>query len=172
MPTVRPNAFASGSLDRVSDQRRDEAWVQKHLDDPGTLVHIVWQGRLAVLDERAAGLAYANLRDLAGVFGPVLLGTLDGSGRRCTLDLSHVGRSAVESLLPADTMLSGLREAAVHLHGDDPNLLAFASGISTWHARLAVLRGLRGRDGGPPTPGTCASARGVGPSTSPAPTRR
>jgi NAD+ diphosphatase len=135
VPAKQPNAFASGSVDRVSDRRRDDEWVLARLHDGEVgLVHVMWQGRLAVQGDRAAPVPYATVRDLQGAFGPVLLGEFEGASH-FVLDLSHVDRSALENRLHADTMLTGLRESSGKLHNDHANLLAFASGITTWHNR-------------------------------------
>ena len=130
----RPNALAGGALDRVSDQRRDAEWVAAQLDDGSTHIHVVWQGRLAVLGDTAAGAPFHAVRDLAGAHSPVLLGTI-GDTTHFVLDVSHADRAAVEAALHEDAMLTGLRDVSGRLHADHANLLAFASGITTWHAR-------------------------------------
>ena len=134
MPTPRPNTLAGGSLNRVSDQRRDLDWVASRLHDESTHVHVVWQGRLAVIDDRAAGASYGALQALMGAFEPVLLGTI-GDTTHFVLDVSHADRGAVEAALHEDAMLSGLRDVSGRLDADHANLLAFASGITTWHVR-------------------------------------
>lgn len=87
---------------------------------------------MATLGERSATLDVSMARSL-GVGQPlVLLGDIGGVVH-FFLDVTSVSRSAVEKVLHEDAMFVALREAAPVLHADDANLLAFASGIATWH---------------------------------------
>ena len=126
------NTLASGALDRVSDQRKDVGWVAQGLDNGH--VHLVWQNRVAVVGDKASPTRWTSAQKLRGDFGPVLLGILDGEPHY-VLDVSHAPQSEVENMLHEDAMLTGLREVSAVLHVDHANLLAFASGITTWHKR-------------------------------------
>jgi NAD+ diphosphatase len=134
MPTPTPNPLATGALDRASTRRRAETWVDSALRDPASRVHVVWQGRIVLLGDRAGALHHGELADLVGEQPPVLLGLLHDVAH-FAVDLSHVEKRDLERRLDADAMLTGLRDAAAVLHADDANLLAFASGITTWHAK-------------------------------------
>ena len=126
------NTLATGTLDRVSDSRKDADWVTARLDDGH--VHLVWQGRLAVMGDKSSPARWRDVESLKGTHGPVLLGVLDGEAH-FALDVSHAAKADVERALHEDAMLSGLREVSGLLHVDHANVLAFASGITTWHSR-------------------------------------
>ena len=129
-----PNSLAGGALDRVSDRRKDDSWVAEQWQSPSSRAHLLWQGRLAVRGERAASVAATDLHDLTPGAAPILLGLL-GDVAHFAVDVSHLTQPDVEARLHEDAMLTGLREAAGALHVDDANLLAFTSGITTWHAK-------------------------------------
>ena len=126
------NTLAAGALDRVSDQRKDADWVAQGLE--AGHIHLVWQGRFGVVGDRSAATRWADVRDLQGDYGPILLGVLNGDAH-FVLDVSHMSQPEVEKALHEDAMMTGLREVAGLLHIDHANVLAFASGITTWHRR-------------------------------------
>lgn len=135
MASIRPNSLATGSLDRLSDRRKDEVWVLEQWTDGSARVHLNWQGRLAVRGDRSASIAAPEAHVLVtDGGGPILLGVIDGVAH-FALDVSHLAKPELENRLHEDAMLTGLREAAGLLQIDDANLLAFTSGITTWHAK-------------------------------------
>ncbi len=132
MASPRPTTFSTRNLDRFGDQRKDEVWLEAALGHERTVVHIVHTGQVATIGERSASLNVHVARSL-GVEQPlVLLGDIGGVAH-FALDVSSLSRSAVEKVLHEDAMFVALRDAAALLHEDDANLLAFASGIATWH---------------------------------------
>jgi NAD+ diphosphatase len=132
MASPRPTTFSTTNLDRFGDQRKDDSWLAGALAHDQTLVHILHSGQVATIGERSATLSVHAARSL-GVEQPlVLLGDISGVSH-FALDVSSVSRSAVEKVLHEDAMFVALRDAAAVLHADDANLLAFASGIATWH---------------------------------------
>lgn len=144
MPTPRPNPLATSALDRVSDLRKDEAWLDAAYGDSGAVVHVVTKGQVATMGDRSATLSVGAVERFVSREALVLLGVLDGR-THFAVDLSDVERRKIEDALHEDAMFMGLRDAAATLHADDANLLAFASGIATWHVNHRFC----GRCGGP-----------------------
>lgn len=135
MAARRPNPLSTGSLDRLSDRRKDASWVAEQWGSSSSRVHVSWQGKLAVMGDRSAALRPRDIEAaLASGSTPVLLGVIDDAAH-FAVDVSHLDRARLEDILHEDAMLTGLREVAGNLHVDDANLLAFTSGILTWHSR-------------------------------------
>ena len=132
----RPNALATVGLDRLSDQRKDEAWINDQWADRSTRVHVQWQGHVVVLEGRANTLDPGSVSAISrdSVAPVLLLGSLDGVSH-FAVDASHLKRAEVEALVHEDAMLTYLREAAPVLAPDDANMSAMASGLITWHSK-------------------------------------
>ena len=139
------NTLAAGALDRVSDQRKDADWVAQGLE--AGHIHLVWQGRFGVVGDRSAATRWADVRDLQGDYGPILLGVLNGDAH-FVLDVSHMSQPEVEKALHEDAMMTGLREVA----GSAAHRSRQRSGLRQWDHHVAqaqpILRGLRGRNRG------------------------
>ena len=140
MPVGRestPNPLAGRQLNRRHEFRKDDAWLAEHRDHTETRFHLVWRGSFPVAEGVAAPLTWAVVEALVGDHPPVLLGQLDGA-THWAVDVSHHERHAIDDVLDrADTgaLLAGLRDSIGVLPAPQGNLLAFASGITTWHAK-------------------------------------
>jgi NAD+ diphosphatase len=132
MASPRPTTFSTHNLDRFGDQRKDPAWLAAALERETTRVHIVHSGQVATVGERSASVEVHVARALTTDDTWVLLGDIGGVAH-FALDASLVPRDSVEKALHEDAMFVALRDAASVLHADDANMLAFASGIATWH---------------------------------------
>ena len=131
------NPLAGRQLNRRHEFRKDDAWLLEHHDHTDTRFHLVWRNTFAVADGAAASLPLAVVEALIGDHPPVLLGELNGV-THWAIDVSHHDRTAIDDVLDGSTagaMLAGLRDSIAILPADDSNLLAFASGITTWHAK-------------------------------------
>jgi NAD+ diphosphatase len=134
----QPNVLAAAGLDRAHLLRSDAAWIAGSLTDPRTLVAPVAGTDVAVVDGDPPGAGFLPAPSVAGLLDgdppPVFLG-LDPSGAAAfALDVSRVpepGRAAM--LAPA--RLAPLREVGALLSQEEGGLLAYASGILSWHAR-------------------------------------
>jgi NAD+ diphosphatase len=132
MVSPRPTTFSTHNLDRFGDQRKDPVWLAAALARETTRVHIVHSGQVATVGERSASVEVHVARALTTVDTWVLLGDIGGVAH-FALDASLLPRDSVEKALHEDAMFVALRDAASVLHADDANMLAFASGIATWH---------------------------------------
>jgi len=128
------NPLAGRDLNRRHERRTDADWLAEQRTHETARFHLVWKGTFSVAETGTAPLTPHVVEDLIGDHPPVLLGTLDGL-THWVLDVSHHDRSAIEDVLPHGAMLTGLRDSAAKLPPAEANMLAFASGITTWHAR-------------------------------------
>jgi NAD+ diphosphatase len=132
VPTPRPNTLATASLDRVSDHRKNDGWLSAALTRDTTVVHVVVKGQVPTLGNRSATLSVSTAQRLGAADALMLLGVIDDVSHFAA-DLSAVERRAIDDALHEDAMFMGLRDASALLDADDANLLALATGISTWH---------------------------------------
>jgi NAD+ diphosphatase len=116
-------ALARGTLDRVAERRRDDAWLAKAWMDPRSRVLVVERGNALVRPEPALMLlspeqAPAGERYLLGV------------------DADDVAYFAVSAPLPAieGTEPASLRETGALLSDRDAGLLTQAVALQNWHA--------------------------------------
>ncbi len=137
----RPN-FLSGlsrlELDRASalrssPERLEEAWRRSD-----TRVVPVWRSKHLVLREDVTSLVYLGADEVffggAGSDSRVLLGTAGGAAI-FAVDLSPVEDLEETLRLPPFHAVLGLREVAPLVSQSDGALLAYASGILSWHRR-------------------------------------
>jgi NAD+ diphosphatase len=126
-------------LDRAANQRRDEAWVAKHLGHEGTLILPVWRGLNLVRlgdsrppeavfptgPEGRALMAEADALVILGVHQETAYVAADIS----TLDETEVSARAGENVF------EDLRRVGALMAGDQGALLAYARGMVHWHQR-------------------------------------
>jgi NAD+ diphosphatase len=134
MDQHRPNFLSGPYLDRRSEARDEERWLELARADPATrylagqgsaqLLHAGAEPDIAFLDGESPLVRAAAARDL------VLLGWHRGA-RLVFLDLP-VGES-VE--LPPGTRFEELRPLTSVLKAEDAALLAYARALATWRAR-------------------------------------
>ena len=126
-------------LDRAANQRRDEAWVAKHLGHEGTLILPVWRGlnlvRLgdsrppeAVFPTGPVGRALMAEADALVILG-VHQETAYVAADISTLDETEVSARAGENVF------EDLRRVGALMAGDQGALLAYARGMVHWHQR-------------------------------------
>ncbi len=131
----RSNFLSGLELDRApalrsSPERLEEAWSR-----PDTLVVPVWRSKHLVLREDVTTIRLLHTRELESYReARVLLGT-SGSAAFFAVDLSPLEEPAETlGLSPVHAML-GLREVAPLVSQSDGALLAYASGILSWHRK-------------------------------------
>jgi NAD+ diphosphatase len=127
MGVIGENTFAGARLDRVTERRRDDAWVAALRADPTSRAVVAANGQvLADGDE----LALVPLSEVGASSGePLLLGLEDG---RALFAVDADGL-APDALAPA--RLVGVRDIASQLSQSDGGLLAYATALLNWHGR-------------------------------------
>ncbi|MFG2005941.1 NAD(+) diphosphatase [Spirillospora sp. NPDC048911] len=123
--TLQWLALARGTLDRVAERRKDDAWVESAWADPRTRVLVIEEGRALVLDDG----------------GPSLLllppaGAPDGDRYLLGVDDDGVAYFAVTGPLPVieGTEKAGIRRVGAVLNDLDSGLLTHAVALEHWHA--------------------------------------
>jgi len=133
------NFYAESGLDRVSDKRKDAAWVAARLADPASRFVPVWRSRSYVDPQEAQAIL------LAGEFGramatgeiePVLLGVTSAVAY-FAIDISHIegGENGPALVEAAGAAFLDLRLVGSRMARHEGSLLAYARGMLTWHRR-------------------------------------
>ncbi len=127
------NFYSTGGFNRAAERRHDSDWLEARLNDPATMIHVVWRGHTLV------GVGEAELRVLAlrdhkmlieEASMVVLLG-IENEAAHVAVDLSHFPEARIASLgRPAD-----LRAIGPLLPELDGGLAALARGMAHWHSR-------------------------------------
>jgi NAD+ diphosphatase len=133
----RSNFLSGLRLDRGSALRADPEELERVWRRGDTLVLPVWRSKHIVVPNRPPEVAFLPADALAGRGQTlVFLGTWEARAYFAA-DLSHVDEPIAELGLepePAHSLMT-LREVAPLLPQSDGALLAYASGILTWHRR-------------------------------------
>jgi NAD+ diphosphatase len=130
----QPNFYAAAGIDRVGHRRKDSAWLEARLVDPGTRFLPIWRSQNLVLQgtPRAVFLAPDALTQLASE--PVLLG-LDEERAFFAVDLSEHETPLDLLIIEDEVEFTDLRRIGPLLERVEGSLLAYARGITYWHQR-------------------------------------
>jgi len=135
------NFYADCGLDRVSERRKDAAWIAELLADPASRFVPIWRSRNYVDPEEAAAIllsAEEHAKLPPGLEEPVFLG-LAGAIAHFAADISHIegGESgpAILALDQGQAVFLDLRMVGPRLARNEGALLAYARGMLTWHRR-------------------------------------
>lgn len=126
--------FAGNPLDRASNQRGDEAWLDAQRTDPNaryllfSKLNVLVKGEPPVLDWIEPTLLPAELPK-----EPVLLGLLDGKPH-FAVDVSHIDDPTFELGLQ-DAAWGEARALAPSLSPEEGGILAQARSLLDWHNR-------------------------------------
>jgi NAD+ diphosphatase len=128
------NFYVTPTLDRVSLNRRDDAWLAHRMAEPGSRLLLVWRGQNLILEAPAPAAALLSLTEggalLAEAREIALLG-LVGERALFAADLSH--REEPPALPGA--RFADLRSVGPLLAREEGGLLAYARGLMHWHQR-------------------------------------
>jgi len=113
--------LARAEHDRVTANRRDNAWLGEQLANPDTRVLLISEGRVPVTEDRS-GLRFVA-PDCAGPGEPFLLGEADG----------QVFFTTMVDELPEGMTSAGLREIGASLGRRDAGLMVHAAALANWH---------------------------------------
>ena len=135
------NFYADCGLDRVSERRKDEAWVAARLADPATRFVPLWRSRNYIDPKTAAAILLTAEQRQAlppGEDEPIFLGVA-GEIAYFAADFSHIeggdnGPALLAAVESAATFLD-LRLVGPRLARHEGGLLAYARGMQTWHRR-------------------------------------
>ncbi len=132
------NFYAGAGLDRVDKLRRDEAWIEARLADPGTRFLPVWRGRNLVVEPDRPALAWLTTAEAhhyldRGAAWAVL--GLVGQDCYVALDVSAEETPDHAPLLVGRGHFSDLRVVGPLLGRAEGALLAYARGLVYWHER-------------------------------------
>lgn len=136
------NFYADSGLDRVSERRKDAAWVAERLFDAKSRFVPLWRSRNLVDPKAAAAvlLSAEEHRKLPpGLEEPIFLG-LAGEVAYFACDLSHIeageeGPAIAAAAAPGPPAFLDLRLVGPRLARAEGGLLAYARGMLTWHRR-------------------------------------
>ncbi len=129
--------YSGSPLDRATDKRRDESWIADKLHDRATRIVPVWRNRNLVSSgdqPHPITLTGAHARGVLQISGEVVFLGLQGDAALFAADVSSLE-------LPELASISGradfydLRDVGPLLDRADGALLAYARGITHWHAR-------------------------------------
>jgi NAD+ diphosphatase len=122
-------ALARGTLDRVAERRRDDAWVAQAWADPRTKVFAVEKGQALVQVQETPALVLVPARELAETPERYLMG----------VDADGTAYFAVSGPLPVieGAEPSDLRHIGALLNDRDSGLLTHAVALQHWHATHA-----------------------------------
>ena len=128
------NFYVTPTLDRVSLNRRDEAWLAHRMAEPESRLLLVWRGQNLILEAASPAAALLSLAEggalLAEAREIALLG-LVGERALFAADLSH--REEPPALPGA--RFADLRSVGPLLAREEGGLLAYARGLMHWHQR-------------------------------------
>jgi NAD+ diphosphatase len=126
----KPNAYASGGIDRAAKLREDEGWVAERLADPATRVAPVWRARnLVDLDGSPTPHLLAPDPDLLAEAGATALLGLVDEVAHFAVDLSHRD----EETLGEIGHFEDLRAVGPLMSHGDGAMMAYARGMMHWH---------------------------------------
>ncbi|MEM7206322.1 MAG: NAD(+) diphosphatase [Pseudomonadota bacterium] len=127
--------YAQLSLDRNSNERKDDAWINAQLDKTSTQIVCLHNNQNLLRHPQTNPVACFVPRENADTFlalsrRPVFLGA-NNDAAFFALDLSQ---HPIETLaIPQDSEFVDLRHVGLTLAGEHASLLAYARGLTYWH---------------------------------------
>jgi NAD+ diphosphatase len=133
-PSIRNMPFAANPLDRASNQRMDEAWLQQQRLAPTSRYLLLWKLNVLLTTEQTTLAWLDGSRIPAGMTPePVLLGLLDGIAHYA-VDVSAIDDPFHELEL-ADVRWGEARSIATELPVPEAGIVAQARSLLDWHNR-------------------------------------
>jgi NAD+ diphosphatase len=126
--------YATGDFDRCATIRGDSAWLLERLQDPHSLLHLVWRGRNLVVEAdvpRAHFLRLLDHRHLITEPNEVILLGRTADVTYFALDVSQLSEEDVAAL----GQFVELRSIGQLVPQRDGALMGYARGLSHWHER-------------------------------------
>ena len=133
------NYFASGTINRSGNLRRDPGWLADRLADSRTRVLPLYGSEVVLVDGDLAWLEIADLPREHGLAhdreGVVFLGVDRKDRAVFGIDVAAPELAALDRVVPAESSRMDLRGAAMLLSPDSGNHVAYLSAMLTWHRR-------------------------------------
>jgi NAD+ diphosphatase len=132
-----PNVFASGPIDRVTDKRRDAAWVEARLQDEATRFVPVWQLKNLFTADQDLRPIWLTSEDVQGLLDAAESTTLLGlNGDRGYFAVSLFSEHETPPFgLGELGQFQELRQIAAVLEEPESAILAYARAMAYWHHR-------------------------------------
>lgn len=124
---VGENTFAGARLDRVTERRRDAAWVTAQRADAASRAIVASDGHVLADGDKLVRVALSDVG--ASSSEPLLLG-LEGGRALFAVDAEGLDPGRL-----APARLVGVRDIAARLVQADGGLLAYAIALLNWHRR-------------------------------------
>ncbi len=130
-----PNTYAGCRLDRAPHRRRDEAWLQKRLQDPASAILPLWRGLPLIVEAAEPAPALLGGGEAAAIVLGAEWALLGLTGERAVfaLDLSTAQSEAPD--LGRWGRFVDLRQVGPLLAASDAALVAYARALMLWHQR-------------------------------------
>ena len=127
-----PNFYGSIEVKRLSENRRDEAWIKRQLRSPHSCLLPMWQSKSLMAAGDSTQPAFVPVTKSALTFcdEPVFLGLWNGHAY-FTANISH---HEVPPFIEFGTYRD-LREIGPLLSREEAGILAYARAMTTWQAR-------------------------------------
>ena len=127
-----PNFYGSIEVQRLSENRRDKAWIRQHLRSPRSSLLPMWQNKslMAAGDSTQPIFVPVTESALARCGEPVFLGLWKGHAYFAT-DISHHESPPFSEF----GTYRDLREIGPLLSREEAGVLAYARAMTTWQAR-------------------------------------
>lgn len=132
----RINVFAGGGFDRAAGLRRDAAWVEDRVRDPGSRFAPVWRLRSLFAPGDGARVRWLTPEQAAPLLGAgtlVFLG-MHGGAAHFAVEVAREDPADAAGLV-GEGEFEELRRNAELLDPREAGMLALARGIMHWHAR-------------------------------------
>jgi NAD+ diphosphatase len=134
--------FAGNPLNRASEKRTDQVWIDSQRHNPSSLVLPMWR-----LEPFLLGPQKSEPPIELGLLQPVVADSLAGAGATCVflgldgdravfaLDVSEAGNPASEGRLAGLGYFHDARAAAQIVSSKDASIIAQAKALIDWHQR-------------------------------------
>lgn len=136
-PMKSPNFFGETGLERMSERRTDEGWIQSLTEAADAVILPIWRTRnlIAQVNDApmAVRIALTEIRHiLTEEAHPIFLGYRDGAPH-FAVDLSHMEEPTELPELNGRGEFTDIREHGLHMPREDGGLLAYIKAIANWH---------------------------------------
>ncbi len=134
----KPNPYAAIGLDRASERRGDTAWIESLFDDPTSRLLPIWRARSFVVPDdapRAAIIEPEAARALSITPGDAVFLGLRKDIAHFAVDVSALDDPTGAPAFSGRGEFVELRSVGPLLSRDEGGILAYAKGITHWHAR-------------------------------------